>query len=182
MRTLLLGAFLHDVGKIGIRDAILLKPGPLTEEETASMRAHVGLGLKIIGSSKWLQLARSVIEGHHERFDGRGYPRGLKGIAIPLEARLFSIVDAFDALTSERPYKRPLSLADSLACLQEGAGSQFDPDMVAAFCRIAGHAYHAIHPATGTELQDMLTSLVERHRQVLYDARPVSPAVFNSIC
>ena len=182
MRALLLGAFLHDVGKIGIRDAILLKPGPLTEEEMAAMRTHVGLGLKIIGSSTWLQLARNVIEGHHERFDGKGYPRGLTGIAIPLEARLFSIVDVFDALTSERPYKRPLPLAESLTCIQGAAGSQFDPDMVAAFCRIAGDAYRAIHPATETELQDMLTGLVDRHRPALYDARPASPAVFNSIC
>jgi len=182
MRALLLGAFLHDVGKIGIRDAILLKPGPLTEEEMAAMRTHVGLGLKIIGSSTWLQLARNVIEGHHERFDGKGYPRGLTGTAIPLEARLFSIVDVFDALTSERPYKRPLPLAESLTCIQGAAGSQFDPDMVAAFCRIAGDAYRAIHPATETELQDMLTGLVDRHRPALYDARPASPAVFNSIC
>jgi putative nucleotidyltransferase with HDIG domain len=182
MRALLLGAFLHDVGKIGIPDAILLKPGPLTEEEMAAMRSHVGLGLKIIGSSKWLQLARNVIEGHHERFDGGGYPRGLAATAIPLEARLFAIVDVFDALTSERPYKRPLPLAESLACIQGAAGSQFDPDIVAAFSRIAEEAYHAIHPATETRLQDMLTALVECHRQVLYSARPVSPAVFNSIC
>jgi HD-GYP domain-containing protein (c-di-GMP phosphodiesterase class II) len=182
MRALLLGAFLHDVGKIGIRDAILLKPGPLSEAEMAEMRTHVDLGLKIIGSSKWLQLARSVIEGHHERFDGRGYPRGLKGTAITLEARLFSIVDVFDALTSERPYKRPLLLAQALAWIQGAAGSQFDPDMVAAFGRIAGDAYRAVHSATEAELQDMLTALVERHRQVLYDARPVSPALFNSIC
>jgi HD-GYP domain-containing protein (c-di-GMP phosphodiesterase class II) len=182
VRTLLLGAFLHDVGKIGIRDEILLKPGPLTEAEMVVMRTHVGLGLRIIGSSTWLRLARSVIEGHHERFDGRGYPRGLKGAAIPLEARLFSIVDVFDALTSERPYKKPLPLAESLACIQGAAGSQFDPDIVAAFCRIAGDAYRAIHSASETELQDMLTALVERHRQVLYDARPVSQPVFNSIC
>ena len=175
MRAMLLGAFLHDVGKIGIRDAILLKPGPLTAEEMAAMRSHVGLGLKIIGSSKWLQLARNVVEGHHERFDGRGYPRGLQGTAIPMEARLFSIVDVFDALTSERPYKRPQPLAESLAFIQGAAGSQFDPDMVAAFCRIAGDAYRAIHPATQTELEDMLTALVERHRKVLYDARPASP-------
>jgi HD-GYP domain-containing protein (c-di-GMP phosphodiesterase class II) len=179
MRALLLGAFLHDVGKIGISDAILLKPGPLTEEEMASMRTHVALGLKIIGSSKWLQLARGVIEGHHERFDGGGYPRGLTGTAIPLEARLFAIVDVFDALTSERPYKRPLSLAESLAVIQGAAGSQFDPDIVAAFCRIARDAYAATHLATEAELQDLLTELVERHRQVLYDAGPMSPASFN---
>jgi putative nucleotidyltransferase with HDIG domain len=179
MRALLLGAFLHDVGKIGIRDSILLKPGRLTDEEMAVMRTHVGLGLEIIGSSRWLQLARKVIEGHHERFDGKGYPQGLSGTAIPLEARLFSIVDVFDALTSERPYKRPLPLAEALACLQEAAGSQFDAGMVAAFCRVAEEAYRSIHLATEPELQGMLTALVERHRRVLYDARPVSPSTFK---
>ncbi len=179
MRALLLGAFLHDVGKIGIRDALLLKSGSLTEEEMAVMHTHVDLGLKIIGSSEWLQLARHVIESHHERFDGSGYTRGLQGTAIPLEARLFSIVDVFDALTSERPYKRPMPLEAALEYLQGAAGSQLDPDLVATFCRIAGDAYHSIHPASEAGLQDMLTALVERHRQVLYDARPVSPSVLR---
>jgi putative nucleotidyltransferase with HDIG domain len=179
MRALLLGAFLHDVGKIGIRDALLLKPGSLTEEEMAVMRTHVDLGLKIIGTSKWLQLARNVIECHHERFDGGGYPRGLAGTAIPLEARLFAVVDGFDAMASERPYKKPLPLEAALAYLQGAAGSQFDPDLVATFCRIAGDAYRSIHFATEAELQDLLTALVERHRQVLYDARPVSPSVLR---
>jgi putative nucleotidyltransferase with HDIG domain len=179
MRALMLGAFLHDVGKIGIPDALLLKPGPLSTEEMAVMRTHVDLGVKIIGTSKWLQLARSVIENHHERFDGSGYPRGLAGMAIPLEARIFSIVDGFDALTSERPYKRALPLAEALACLQKAVGSQFDPALVAAFSRIAGKAYDAVHLATEPEMRDLLTALVERHRQVLYDARPVSPSVFK---
>jgi putative nucleotidyltransferase with HDIG domain len=179
MRALLLGAFLHDVGKIGIRDALLLKPGPLTADEMTVMRTHVGLGLKIIGSSTWLQLARNVIESHHERFDGRGYPQGLAAYVIPLEARIFSIVDVFDALTSERPYRRQMPLAEVLAYLQEGAGSQFDPALVAAFSRVAPGAYQSIHSATEPELKAMLTLLVERHRQVLYDADPVPPSVFR---
>jgi putative nucleotidyltransferase with HDIG domain len=178
MRALLLGAFLHDVGKIGIRDAILLKPGRLTEAEMTVMRTHVNLGLQIIGSSTWLQLARNVIGSHHERFDGTGYPRGLAGTAIPLEARVFAIVDVFDALTSARPYKRPMPLAEALVLLQGGAGSQFDADLVAAFGRIAGDAYRAIHPASEPELQGLLSGLVERHRPALYQARPLSPAVF----
>jgi putative nucleotidyltransferase with HDIG domain len=177
LRALILGAFLHDVGKIGIRDAILLKPGRLTDAEMAVMRTHVDLGLQIIGSSSWLQLARNVIESHHERFDGKGYPRGLAGSAIPLEARLFAIVDVFDALTSARPYKEPLPLEEALAQLQAGAGSQFDADLVAAFCRIAGDAYQAIHPATETELEDLLSALVERHRPALHLAGPASPSV-----
>jgi response regulator RpfG family c-di-GMP phosphodiesterase len=179
MRSLMLGAFLHDVGKIGIPDALLLKPGRLTAEEMTVMRTHVGLGLKIIGSSSWLQLARNVIEHHHERFDGAGYPRGLAGPDIPMEARLFAIVDVFDALTSERPYKRPMPLEEALVCLQEGAGGHFDPAMVEAFAGIAPGAYEAIHRATGHELEEMLRALVERHRQVLYDAGPVSPSKFK---
>lgn len=177
MRALLLGAFLHDVGKIGIRDAILLKPGRLTDAEMTVMRTHVDLGLRIIGSSTWLQLARNVIGCHHERFDGTGYPRGLAGTAIPLEARVFAIVDVFDALTSVRPYNGPLPLAEALALLKGGAGSQFDADLVAAFGRIAGDAYQAIHPAPESELRDLLSALVERHRPALYQAGPVNPPV-----
>ena len=177
LRALLLGAFLHDVGKIGIRDALLLKPGPLTADEMTVMRTHVGLGLKIIGSSTWLQLARNVIESHHERFDGKGYPQGLAGYAIPLEARIFSIRGVFDALTSERPYRRPMVLAEVLAYLREGAGAQFDPALVAAFSRVAEDAYRTIGSASEHELQDLLTELVERHRQVLYEAGPVHPPV-----
>lgn len=178
MRALLLGAYLHDIGKIGIHDAILLKPGRLSDDEMEVMRSHVVLGLKIIKTSKWLQLARNVIESHHERYDGLGYPNGLKNIEIPLEARIFAIVDVFDALTSERPYKGPMELDRAIACIQEGAGSQFDSDLVTVFCRIASESYNTIHPAKDSELEEMMVKLVDRHRKVLYDSRPVSPMEF----
>ena len=137
LRALMLGAFLHDVGKIGIPDTILLKPGALTEEERAIMRGHVALGVDIIASSAWLRAAREVIQNHHEWFDGSGYPRGLAGEAIPLTARIFAVVDVFDALTSLRPYKTPWSCDAALAALERDAGSHFDPSLVAAFAPIA---------------------------------------------
>ena len=153
MRQLILGAFLHDVGKIGISDNILLKPGRLTAEEFATMRTHVALGVDIIEQSTWLQGAREVIEGHHEKFDGSGYLRGLKGEEIPLTARIFAIVDVFDALTSRRPYKAPMPLEETLAIIQHDAGSHFDPVLVALFMAIAPGLYAEIGQAGESQLQ-----------------------------
>jgi HD-GYP domain-containing protein (c-di-GMP phosphodiesterase class II) len=174
MRALILGAFLHDVGKIGIHDAILLKPGPLTAEERVVMCSHVDRGVAIIESSSWLHLARNVIECHHERFDGAGYPRGLVGRNIPLEARVFAIVDAFDALTCERPYKPPTPLPDVLAILEREAGTHFDPDLVACFRRIAVKAFRDIGEASEFELQARLKAWVDQHRSFLHADKPVT--------
>ena len=110
IRAVIAGAFLHDVGKIGITDSILLKPGKLNAEEFAVMKTHVQIGVDIIAKSGWLKDARDIIEFHHEHFDGNGYLQGLRGDAIPVAARLFAIVDVFDALTSRRPYKDPFSV------------------------------------------------------------------------
>ena len=156
MRQLILGAFLHDVGKIGISDNILLKPGKLTAEEFAIMRTHVALGVDIIRHSAWLQEARAVIEGHHEKFDGSGYLQGLKGEAIPLNARIFAIVDVFDALTSRRPYKAPMPLESALAIIEKDAGSHFDPQLVSLFVDIAPAMYAQIGQASESELQASL--------------------------
>jgi putative nucleotidyltransferase with HDIG domain len=174
MRALILGAFLHDVGKIGVHDAILLKPGPLTTEERELMRSHVERGVAIIESSRWLHLARNVIECHHERFDGEGYPRGLKGRTIPLEARIFAIVDAFDALTSERPYKPPIPLPEVQSILIQGAGSHFDPDLVACFLKIAAEAFQDIGGAPEFDLQTRLKAWVDQHSSFLHGDRPVA--------
>jgi HD-GYP domain-containing protein (c-di-GMP phosphodiesterase class II) len=174
MRTLILGAFLHDVGKIGIHDAILLKPGPLTAEERVVMCSHVERGVAIIESSNWLHLARNVIECHHERFDGKGYPRGIEGRKIPLEARIFAIVDAFDALTSERPYKPAIPLPEVLAILDREAGSHFDPDLVVLFHSIAAKAFRDIGGAAEFELQARLKAWVDQHRSFLHTDRSVT--------
>jgi putative nucleotidyltransferase with HDIG domain len=141
IRNLIAGAFLHDVGKIGISDNILLKPGKLTEEEFAVMKTHVSRGGEILRRSDWLQTARDVVEFHHEKFDGSGYLRGLKGETIPINARIFAIIDVFDALTSKRPYKEPLSFEEAMEILQKGSGSHFDPHLLDVFAGIAERLY-----------------------------------------
>ena len=141
MRSLILGAFRHDIGKIGISDTILLKPGPLTEEENMAMRSHVDLGMHIIRTSKWLSAGQEVVANHHERYNGKGYPRGLSGMGIPLNARVFSIVDVFDALSSDRPYKHAFPLAQCMTMLQNEAGNHFDPTLVDRFAKIAVDIY-----------------------------------------
>lgn len=127
------GALLHDIGKIGVPDAILHKPGPLTEEEWAVMRTHPQLGALLVGDVHQLEQAREVILNHHERFDGKGYPRGLSGQDIPLAARLFTIADSFDAMISERPYRKAMTLSAAREEVRRCSGTQFDPLCVAAF-------------------------------------------------
>ncbi len=130
------GALLHDIGKIGVPDAILMKPGPLTDEEWAIMRTHPELGFQMVSDVRQLERAREIILNHHERFDGKGYPRGLRGDAIPLPARVFSIADSFDAMISDRPYRKGMSLEEARAEVRRCAGTQFDPVCVAAFDQI----------------------------------------------
>jgi putative two-component system response regulator len=128
---------MHDVGKIGIRDSILLKPGRLDEDEMAEMKRHCVIGEKILGEtdSPLLRLAALCAKTHHERWDGKGYPCGIAGAAIPIVGRITAVADVFDALTSKRPYKEPWPIARAAAEIQNGAGSQFDPAVVDAFAR-----------------------------------------------
>ena len=132
---LLNAAPMHDVGKIGIPDAVLRKPGPLDADEWATMRRHPEIGAEIIGEhpSGVLQLAREIALAHHEKWDGSGYPRGLAGEAIPLSARIVAIADVFDALTTRRPYKEPWPVQDALDHIAAQAGKHFDPALVALF-------------------------------------------------
>jgi HD-GYP domain-containing protein (c-di-GMP phosphodiesterase class II) len=141
IRSLIKGAFLHDVGKIGIRDPILLKPGRLDKDEFAIMQGHVQHGLDIVGRATWLADAGVVVGYHHEKYDGSGYPAQLRGNDIPIAARIFAVADVFDALTSERPYKKPFTLEESLKIVQESAGSHFDPEVVAVFGKLAPALY-----------------------------------------
>ncbi len=131
-------AVLHDVGKIGIPDGVLLKPGPLTPPELAVMRGHAAAGAAILAGSDHavLQLAAAVALTHHERWDGAGYPRGLAGTTIPLSGRIVAVADVFDALTHARPYKAAWPVADAVAELARQAGRQFDPQVVAAFLAV----------------------------------------------
>lgn len=134
-QDLMHAAPMHDVGKIGIPDAILQKPGKLTEEEWVIMRGHPEIGAQIIGEhpSGVLQLARSLALQHHEKWDGSGYPAGLAGEAIALEARIVALADVFDALTSQRPYKPAWPPEQAMAHITEQAGRHFDPALVAHF-------------------------------------------------
>jgi HD-GYP domain-containing protein (c-di-GMP phosphodiesterase class II) len=147
MQKLIKGAFLHDVGKIGVRDNILLKPGRLDEEEFEVMKTHVQHGLDIVSRSDWLRDATDVVGCHHEKFDGQGYgghepnEQGITGENIPINARIFAIADVFDALTSKRPYKEPFTYEESIDILQEGSGTHFDPDLLNSFSEIARPLY-----------------------------------------
>ena len=144
MAALLKGSFLHDVGKIGISDNILLKPDTLNEEEYTQMKKHVLYGQEIIARSPWLNDASDVLRYHHEKYDGTGYMEGLKGEEIPLNARIFAIVDVFDALTSSRPYKEAYSYERSIQILQEKSGTHFDPTLLALFVKISKQIYEEI--------------------------------------
>jgi diguanylate cyclase (GGDEF)-like protein len=130
-------AILHDVGKIGIPEEILMKPGRLTEEEYSLMKTHPAIGADIVGQAQFLVGELPIIRHHHERFDGKGYPSGLRGEEIPLAARIVSIADAFDAMTSERVYRRKMGIDNALREIQRCAGTQFDPNLVTSFSEIA---------------------------------------------
>ncbi len=127
------GALLHDIGKIGIPDAVLLKPGGLSEEEWATMRKHPEIGHKFVKNSEFLKTAAGIVLSHHEAWDGSGYPQGLKGEAIDPGARIFSVVDSYDAMRSPRVYKKSMPPAQALAEIKRKAGTQFDPQVVKIF-------------------------------------------------
>lgn len=129
---------MHDVGKIGIPDHILLKPGPLDAAEWTIMRRHPEIGAEIIGqhSDELLQAARTIALCHHEKWDGSGYPRGLKGRDIPLMARIAALADVFDALTTARPYKKPWAVEEAIAYVEGQAGAHFDPALMEPFRRM----------------------------------------------
>jgi HD-GYP domain-containing protein (c-di-GMP phosphodiesterase class II) len=129
-------ALLHDIGKIGIPDKVLNKKGKLNEEDWEAIKAHPKLGANIVGNIPNLVPCVNSILYHHERWDGGGYPKGLKGEEIPIEARILAIADSFDAMTSARPYRPALSQEEAVKELRQGAGVQFDPKLVEAFIGI----------------------------------------------
>ena len=133
IRVIARGAFLHDIGKMAIPDAILNKPGALTPDEVAIMREHSYHGYQIVRKIPFLQEASEIVYAHQERFDGTGYPRGLKGEQIPLGARMFAVADTLDAITSDRPYRPAQTLAAAREEIQRWAGRQFDPEVVKMF-------------------------------------------------
>lgn len=130
------GALLHDIGKMGIPDRILHKPGKLTPEEWDIMRQHPTLAYNLLNPIEYLQPALDIPYCHHEKWDGSGYPRGLKGEEIPFSARIFAIVDVWDALLSDRPYRKGWAEEKVIAYIQENAGSHFDPKLVKHFIKV----------------------------------------------
>jgi putative nucleotidyltransferase with HDIG domain len=139
------GALLHDVGKIGVPDSILLKPAKLNEEEWVEMRKHPQIGYNILRSIEFLSPAAEIVLCHQERWDGRGYPNGLAGTDIPFGARIFAIVDTLDAMTSDRPYRKALSFETALNEIRACSGTQFDPRITEVFLSMPSEYWIAIH-------------------------------------
>jgi putative two-component system response regulator len=133
VRAVRYGGLLHDIGKIGVSETILGKPGPLTTEEITQMREHPQIGARLIAPMRFAPDVAPIIRGHHERWDGRGYPDGLQGDSIPIGARIIAIVDAYDAMTTDRPYRAALSYAEAIWRLRKGRGIQFDPHLLDIF-------------------------------------------------
>jgi putative nucleotidyltransferase with HDIG domain len=144
VRVIARGAFLHDVGKMAIPDAILRKPGRLTPEEQMEMRKHARLGFEMLRKIPFLHEAAQIVYAHQERFDGSGYPRGLKADQIPLGARIFAVADTFDAITSDRPYRAAQSISSARREIQKHSGHQFDPIVVDTFMSISDELWQKL--------------------------------------
>jgi response regulator RpfG family c-di-GMP phosphodiesterase len=136
LRNLARGAYLHDIGKLGVPDSILLKPGPLTAEERQMMQRHAQIGFDIIKGIPFLASAAEIVLCHHERYDGSGYPRGLKAAEIPASARIFSVADTLDAMTSQRPYRQAASFEEAHEAIRVLSGAQCDPEAIGVFLAI----------------------------------------------
>ncbi len=144
LKVIARGSYLHDIGKIGIPDAILLKEGKLTPDETAIMQTHVRIGYELVSSIPFLAAAAEIVLTHQERFDGTGYPQGLMAEEIPLGARVFAIADTLDAMTSDRPYRKALPFSAAREEIQRESGRQFDPDVVKVFLSISESVWQKI--------------------------------------
>lgn len=156
------GAWLHDIGKLALPDSILLKPGPLDSVERATMQTHVTVGYELVSKISFLSDAVDVVLNHHERYDGQGYARKIAGKDIPLSARIFSIADALDAMTSNRPYQTALSFDEATERIRSGAGAQFDPEIAQAFLSLPFSTWINIRRESLTRrtVPDALTSKV----------------------
>ena len=164
LQALMKGAFLHDIGKIGIPDKILLKDGPLNDDEWKTMRLHTMLGKELIEDMPWFDDALDIVMYHHEKYDGTGYPDGLKAQDIPQNARIFSIIDVFDALMSDRPYKYSFSYDKALKIMKDSSGTQFDPKILEIFFRFAPYFADIIK---NSSMQDAKQKL-EKKRKVIF--------------
>ncbi len=148
IRSIAMGAWLHDIGKLAIPDRVLLKPGPLTDSEWEIMRRHARIGYELVKSISFLSGAADIVLTHHERFDGSGYPQKMKGDEIPFGARIFAVADTLDAMTSDRPYRAALPLQAARDVIERGSGTLFDPLVAAAFLRVPSETWEAIAKQT----------------------------------
>jgi response regulator RpfG family c-di-GMP phosphodiesterase len=153
LRSIEQGALLHDVGKIGVPDAILRKPGKLTHEEWLVMKKHPELGYRLLRDIEFLQETLPTVRHHHEHWDGTGYPSGLQGEEIPLEARIFAVADAFDAIASERPYSKARTYDEAAAIFRIESGTTFDPRVVEAFLSVQPHEWEQLRESVMQNLQ-----------------------------
>lgn len=149
------GAILHDVGKIGIPDSVLRKPGPLDATEWEVMKKHPELGFQMLEKIRFLKPALDIVHCHQERFDGTGYPRGMRGDDIPLGARIFAVVDTFDAMTSDRPYRKAMTVNEAREEIESCSGTQFDPVSAKAFLSIEAVKWHEIRERVHKMVMDM---------------------------
>ena len=150
IRSIAMGAWLHDIGKLATPDRVLLKPGPLTDSEWEIMRRHARIGYDLVKSISFLAGAAEIVLTHHERFDGSGYPQKMKGDEIPFGARIFAVADTLDAMTSDRPYRAALPLQAARDVIERGSGTLFDPMVAAAFLRVPGETWETIAKQTVT--------------------------------
>ena len=171
LRALEQGALLHDIGKIGVPDAILSKQGPLTEEEWVQVRRHVDYGTQIIRGLNFMEGASLIVAQHHERYDGTGYPRGTAGDQICLGARIFALADTLDAMTSERPYRPAYSFEDAVGEIRRCAGTQFDPAVVEAFSEVSVEEWR--------DIAHQAKSRTNSNASAGYDASPSSFIMTN---
>lgn len=155
------GALLHDIGKIGVPDSILRKTGPLSHEEWREMRSHIDYGLRIINGIDFLKGAAPVVGQHHEKFDGSGYPKGLQGQYIHINARIFAVADAFDAITSDRPYRSSQGYAAARDEIVANAGHHFDPTVVQAFLSVDESEWHDIRSTADS--RDYIEQIIDKH-------------------
>ena len=164
LKVIARGAFLHDLGKIATPDAILLKPGRLTDDEMAVMREHCARGYEIVRKIPFLADAAEIVWTHQEKFDGTGYPRGLKGPEIPMGARIFAVADTLDAITSDRPYRKGRSFAEAIEEIRRCSGTQFDPAVVASFLALPATLWSDLRAAVGknSHCEDLMRQAAAR--------------------
>jgi len=149
-----IGALLHDVGKIGVPDHVLLKQGELTQKEWNEIRRHPELGAMLIGRIPFLAGAREIVLSHHEKYDGSGYPGGLKGEDIPIGGRIFAVADVFDALTTERPYRAAVSYREAADLIAKESGTHFDPEVVDAFHKVPFREWSEVASRNGVTFRE----------------------------